>query len=157
MAKTKRTWYAIGRGAATGIATDWGICASYTNGFRNPDFRKFASEEEARQWLCEIHGPGPWSLITKRKPFESTPSATQTEASSSQTSVTSSSSRNSEDEKTPLSKKRRLSHGTEEEPSAVAYFKDRISAITRALDILDLDGEVFVDRVKNHASGPNLV
>ncbi|KAF5660164.1 hypothetical protein FHETE_9138 [Fusarium heterosporum] len=155
MAKTRRTWYAIGRGAATGIATDWGICASYTNGFRNP-VRKFASEEEARQWLCEIHGPGPWPLITKRKPFESSPSAIQTEASSSQTSVTSFSSGNSENEKIPQSKKRRLSHGIEEKPSTDVYFKDRISAITRALDILDLDGEVFVDRVENHASDPDL-
>jgi len=46
-----RKFYAVRRGARTGIFEDWEECKGYVYGFKNASFKSFAKADEAQAWL----------------------------------------------------------------------------------------------------------
>ena len=53
MAK-KQKIYAVKKGNQTGIFYTWEECQAATKGFSSPDFKSFATEEEAKAYLDDV-------------------------------------------------------------------------------------------------------
>ena len=78
----KKFYYAVRKGRVPGIYTSWPECQKQTNGFSKPEFKKFKTEAEARQFAfpssSQTKSAGTSSIDARKKralPSSSVPSS----------------------------------------------------------------------------------